>query len=420
MPSAPHPSRWSRRAFLALGGGALLAATASSRVPPPEWDVAVVGAGPAGLAAASNLYEHGLRVVVLEARDRVGGQVFTDRSLAAVPVELGAGLIHGADASTWELVAETGARTARMRSGWSESPPLDLSRGPREDEDAAAYLRRLGVPRAQWPPVEIDGEPLERWSARWVHDTGVFDWWSAPREDFRVPDGYDRLLEPLAAGPVVALDSPVRLVRRGPAGVELGVAGRGRPVRARRCVLALPVGVLRSGSVRFEPALPAGHRDAVAALEATDAVKLVYRFDRPVLPADRDTLDGDGAVVWSVARDPEAVSVWAAGNRARDLLARERDDRFAEGLRALAAAVGGAVPDPVGRITHDWSGDEYSRGAYLHVPPGAHDAPAALGAPVDRTLFFAGEAVTGENTVDGAYDSGYAVSDDLLSDLRGG
>ncbi|MGQ4271213.1 flavin monoamine oxidase family protein [Nocardiopsis changdeensis] len=416
MPSDPRPSRRSRRAFLALGGGALLAATASSAVPPPEWDVAVVGAGPAGLAAARNLYDHGLRVVVLEARGRVGGQVFTDRSLAPVAVELGAGLIHGADASTWELVAETGARTVRMLSDRPAPPPLDLPRGPREDEDAAAYLRRLGVPESLWPPVEVDGEPLERWSARWVHDTGVLDWWSAPREDFRVPDGYDRLLEPLAAGPVIALRSPVRLVRRGPAGVEIGVAGRRRPVRARRCVLALPVGVLRSGSVRFEPALPAGHRDAAAALEATDAVKLVYRFDRPVLPAGRDTLEGDGAVVWSVARDPETVSVWAAGDRARDLLARPGPDRFAEGLRMLASAVGGAVPDPVGRITHDWAADEYSRGAYLHVPPGAHDAPAALGEPVDRTLFFAGEAVTGENTVDGAYDSGYAVSDDLLSD----
>lgn len=417
MPSAPRPLRWSRRAFLAAGGGVLLAATASSPAPPPEWDVAVVGAGPAGLAAARALHDRGLRVVVLEARDRVGGQVFTDRSLAPVPVELGAGLIHGADASTWELVAETGARTARMRSDWSESPPLDLSRAPREDEDAAAYLRRLGVPERRWPPVEIDGEPLERWSARWVHDTGVFDWWSAPREDFRVPDGYDRLLEPLAAGPVIALRSPVRLVRRGPAGVEIGVAGRGRPVRARRCVLALPVGVLRSGSVRFEPALPTGHREAVAALEATDAVKLVYLFDRPVLPAGRDTAAGDGVVAWSVARDPEVVSVWAAGERARALAGRGDADRFAEGLRALAAAVGGTVPDPVGRITHDWAADPYSRGAYLHVPPGAHDAPAALRAPVDRTLFFAGEAVTGENTVDGAYDSGYAVSGDLVSDL---
>ncbi|WP_436891637.1 flavin monoamine oxidase family protein [Nocardiopsis dassonvillei] len=417
MPSAPRPSRWSRRSFLALGGGALLAATASSAAPPPEWDVAVVGAGPAGLAAARGLHDRGLRVVVLEARDRVGGQVFTDRSLGPVPVELGAGLIHGADASTWELVAETGARTARMRSDRSESPPLDLSRAPRGDEDAAAYLRRLGVPESHWPPLEVDGEPLERWSARWVHDTGVFDWWSAPREDFRVPDGYDRLLAPLSAGPVVALRSPVRLVRRGPAGVEVGVAGRGRPVRARRCVLALPLGVLRSGSVRFEPGLPAGHRDAVAALEATDAVKLVYLFDRPVLPADRDALDGDGAVVWSVSRAPEAVSVWAAGERARDLLSRDPDERFAEGLRVLAGAVGGPVPAPVGRITHDWAADGYSRGAYLHVPPGAHDAPAALAAPVGRTLFFAGEAVTGENTVDGAYDSGYAVAYDLSADL---
>ncbi|MDE3722494.1 NAD(P)/FAD-dependent oxidoreductase [Nocardiopsis sp. N85] len=419
MPFSPATGepRWSRRAFLALGGGALLSASTSYPDTPPEWDVAVVGAGPAGLAAARNLFDHGLRVVVLEARDRVGGQVFTDRTFAPVPVESGAGLIHGADVSTWELVEETGARTERMRADWSEAPAIDVSRAPRGDEDAATYLRGLGVPEEDWPPVAIDGEPLERWSARWIHATGVFDWWSAPREDFRVVDGYDRLLEPLAAGPRIMLRSPARMIRRGPAGVEIGVAGRSTPVRARRCVVALPIGVLRSGTVRFEPGLPPGHREAVAALTATDAVKLLYRFDRPVMPTDRDSLGGDGFVFWSVSREPEVVTVWTAGDGARDLLAREPADRFAEGLRALSGALGGPPPAPVGRTTHDWTADVFSRGAYLHVPPGAHDAPATLAASVDRTLFFAGEAVTGENTVDGAYDSGYAVGDDLLADL---
>lgn len=212
----------------------------------------------------------------------------------------------------------------------------------------------------------------------------------------------------------------MRRVRRTRAGVEVGVDGRGAPVRARRCVLALPIGVLRSGAVAFEPGLPAGHRDAVAALEPTDAVKLLYEFDRPVMPADRNTLgwDGGGAYVfWSVSRAPEVVAVWAAGETARDLLARAPGDRFARGAAVLAEAAGGGRLAPVRRTAHDWTSDVFSRGAYLHVPPGAHDAPAALAAPVDRTLFFAGEAVTGENTVDGAYDSGYAVAEDLLADL---
>lgn len=102
---------------------------------------------------------------------------------------------------------------------------------------------------------------------------------------------------------------------------------------------------------------------------------------------------------------------------AREFLALPHDERFDRGLEVLGEAIGEKVPAPVRRTTHDWSADEFSRGAYLYVPPGAHDAPAALASPVRRTLFFAGEAVVGENTVDGAYDNGYVVTDDLMADL---
>lgn len=407
---------------MALGGTSLLAAAGCSRE--PEWDVAVVGAGVAGLSAARNLTDHGFRVIVLEARGRVGGQLYTDRSFSSVPVELGAGLLHGADVSTWELVEEVRARTVRVRSDEGGTAPIALSAPPEDDESVASYLRRLGVPEEDWPPVAVDNEPPERWSATWMYRNGDFDWWSSPRQDFRVVGGYDRLLGPLADGPHIALDSPVRRIRLWGSStpeVELTVSGRGgdRRVRARRCVVALPIGVLRGGAVSFDPVLPVDHREALGALRATDVLKLHYEFDRPVFPEDRDTLGGEdeGPVVWCVSRDPQIVVVWAAGDRAREFLALPRDERFGRGLEVLGEAVGEKAPDPVRRTTHDWSADEFSRGAYLYVPPGAHDAPTALAAPVRRTLFFAGEAVTGENTVDGAYDNGYVVTDDLMADL---
>lgn len=407
---------------MTLGGAALLAMAGCARE--PEWDVAVVGAGVAGLSAARNLVDHGFRVIVLEARDRVGGQLYTDHSFSSVPVELGAGLLHGADVSTWELVEQARVRTVPVRSDEEGTTPIALSVPPRDDESVASYLRRLGVPQDDWPPVAVDNEPAERWSATWMYRNGVFDWWSAPRQDFRVVGGYDQLLSPLADGLHIELNSPVRRIRlvgSSAPEVELTVSGRGRDrrVRARRCVVALPIGVLRGGAVAFDPVLPADHREALGALRATDVLKLHYEFDRPVFPEDRHILGGEdeGPVFWCVSRDPEIVVVWTAGDRARELLALPDDERFGAGLKALGEAVGEKVPDPVRRTTHDWSSDEFSRGAYLYVPPGAHDAPAALAFPVRRTLFFAGEAVTGENTVDGAYDSGYVVTDDLRADL---
>ncbi|RKS07344.1 monoamine oxidase [Nocardiopsis sp. Huas11] len=416
-----------RRSGLLLGGAALLTAAAGAPDRPwAEWDVAVIGAGVTGLSAARNLTDHGLRVIVLEARDRIGGQVHTDHGFTSVPVELGAGLIHGAAASTWELVDWAGADTVRVRSEqhWSPSTAVGRAAAPRDDDSAAEYLRRLGVPEADWPPVSSENEPLSRWSATWMVERGEFDWWSAPRADFRVVDGYDRLLAPLAHGLRIDLGRRVRAVRWSGGGVELTMRGPGgtERVRARRCVATLPIRVLRTADVVFEPPLPAAHRDAIEALDATDAVKLVMEFDRPVLPADTDVLPSDGDLAfWSVSHlsptAPEVVSVWAAGEAARALLAQPEDERFAAGLRALGAAAGQTPPDPVRRTTHDWTLDPHSRGAYLYVPPGAHDAPAALAAPVGGVLFFAGEATTGENTVEGAYDSGYDATDGLLADL---
>jgi polyamine oxidase len=428
---APRPAV-SRRSLL-VGGGVLLggavALGASARTLRDRWDVAVVGAGVAGLSAARNLADHGLSVIVLEARDRIGGQLYTDHGFSSVPVVLGAGLIHGWEAYTWELVEQTGARTLRVRAGAGVPEPIQTPEPPRDDEDAAAYLRRMGVPEDRWPPVSIDNEALDRWSAVWMHEYGLFDWWSTPRENFRVVGGYDSLLPPLSHDLDVRLEHTVRGVRWSGRGVVLdvsrpgegngGATGNSIQVRADRCVLTLPIGVLKAGDVAFEPELPSGHRDAVDALDHTDALKLVYEFDRAVFPADEDALGWDedsGFVFWCLSReDPEVVVAWSAGEKARELLGMAPDQRFAAGLAALSESLGEELPEPVARTTHDWAADEFSRGAYLFVPPGAHDAPQALAVPLEGVLYFTGEPTTGENTVDGAYASGYDTTDLLLA-----
>ncbi|MFV2195086.1 flavin monoamine oxidase family protein [Nocardiopsis sp. LOL_012] len=418
MPEAPI----TRRAALLVGGGILAGVLPGASAPLTVWDAAVVGAGVSGLSAARNLMDHGLRVVVLEARDRIGGQLYTDhRVFGSVPVELGAGLIHGRDASTWELVALTGADTVPVPREGTAGTTLVLGSAPHPYESAAAYLRRLGVPERDWPPVASDSEPLHRWSATWMYERGHFDWWASPRRDFRVVGGYDRLLPPISDGVPVALRSPVRVVRRSRPGVELLVetpAARWT-VHARTCVVALPIGVLKAGTVRFEPALPRSHRDAVDALDSADVAKLLYAFDHPVLSGATVPASGRADMAFSGVGGaepggPEVVTVWAAGASARALLSLDRRRRFAEGLRLLGRAVGERGLSPVRRATHDWSTDPCSRGAYLHVPPGAHDAPTALAASVDGAVRFVGEATTGENTVDGAYDHGYDATDLLL------
>lgn len=402
-----------------MGGTAVLGGVGTLRR--ERWDVVVVGAGVTGLSAARNLTDHGLSVLVLEARDRIGGQLYTDHGFTSVPVELGAGLIHGREAYTWELVEEAGAETVRVRHGNETPRPLETLRAPREDEDAAAYLRRMGVLEEHWPPVSIDNEPLHRWSASWMSEYGLFDWWSSPRENFRVVGGYDRILSPLAHDLDVRLSHAVRRVRWSGRGVVLSAHGPDGAVEvgADHCVVALPLGVLKAGDVVFDPELPAGHREAIEVLDRTDALKLVYEFDRRVFPETEDVLGWDedsGFVFWCLSRQtPEVVVAWAAGENARRLLGMEVTERFATGLAALVEALGEEVPEPVARTTHDWTADEFSKGAYLFVPPGAHDAPGSLALPLEGVLYFAGEPTTGENTVEGAYADGYDTTDVLLA-----
>ncbi|SIO84139.1 NAD(P)/FAD-dependent oxidoreductase [Nocardiopsis sp. JB363] len=421
-----HASRPPSRRSVLLGGGVLLGGallpagdTARRR---ERWDVVVVGAGVTGLSAARNLVDHGLSVVVLEAKDRIGGQLHTDHDFTSVPVELGAGLIHGREAYTWELVKEARAETVRVRHGSGSHRPLETPEPPNVIEDAAAYLRRMGVPEERWPPVSLDNEPLHRWSALWMSGSGLFDWWSAPRENFRVVGGYDRILPPLVYDLDVRLSHAVRRVRWSGGGVDVFAENpRGTlEVRADRCVVALPIGVLKEGDVVFDPALPGAYRDAVESLDRTDALKLVYEFDRAVFPEDEDVLGWDedsGFVFWCLSRkDPEVVVAWSAGENARRLLDLGIEERFAAGIAALSESLGEEVPEPVARTTHDWAADEFSRGAYLYVPPGAHDAPPTLAAPLEGALYFAGEPTTGENTVEGAYASGYDSTDRLLTE----
>ena len=402
-----------------LGGAAVLGGVGALRR--ERWDVVVVGAGVTGLSAARNLTDHGLSVLVLEARNRVGGQLYTDHGFTSVPVELGAGLIHGRGAYTWELVEEAGAETVRVRHGNGVPEPLEIPEPPREDEDAAAYLRRMEVPEEHWPAVSIDNEPLHRWSALWMSEYGLFDWWSSPRENFRVVGGYDRILPPLAHDLDIRLSHVVRRVRWSGRGVVLSADGPDGTVEigADHCVVALPLGVLKAGDVVFDPGLPAGHREAIEALDRTDALKLVYEFDRRVFPDTEDVLGWDedsGFVFWCLSRQaPEVVVAWAAGENARRLLDMGVSERFATGLAALGEALGEKVPEPVARTTHDWAADEFSKGAYLCVPPGAHDAPGSLAALLEGVLYFAGEPTTGENTVEGAYAGGYDTTDLLMA-----
>lgn len=411
-------------------------------------DAAVIGGGVAGLAAARALKARGLEVVLLEARDRLGGRVWTHRDeRSEVPIELGAEFVHGKPPGLLKL-----ARQARLKLGNADGEhwvvegrraslgddrmmrAMELFSGAAEEDGALGpFLRRATRAHPElWPPARMFGEgfyaaDLARASARAIGLQAQAAERLQGDELHRVVDGYDGVVRALSRG----VDARCSVVatrvrwRRGRARVEVrGAAGGALPeVVARAVVVTVPAAVLQAGGIRFEPALPARTRRALRGFDPGPIVKVALRFRSPVWERARDRRMRDFAFVHGNAMpmrtfwrplpsEAPLVIGWAAGPAGESFTGRPREEviraalaslskAFALSPRALEAELDAA-------LVTDWPQDPFSRGGYAVVRAGHEAAPSALATPVDGTLFFAGEATHDDQpgTVHGAIETG--------------
>jgi monoamine oxidase len=421
-------------------------------------DVLVVGAGMAGLAAAVLLSERGLSIRVLEARDRAGGRVWTLRPREApLPVELGAEFVHGKAPSTVRLAREAGAALVEIppshwrfrKEGLSEEDeewdlPGTLRRAgrearKREDVSFAEALRRTGVEeparsRALGFVEGFHASDAERISARALADE------DADEPIRRVDGGYGKLVDALRdrlPPGSLRLGVEVRRVRWTRDGVEID--GN----RARAAVIAVPVEMLRENGnarsrIRFDPPLEAKQR-VLASIATGHAVRVELLFrdafweDRDVVRAPRDAelerisfvhAEKSALRTWWTQYPKRApmITGWAGGRAAARFLSDGRRVR-ARAIDALSRALGvdAAVVRRrcVASWSHDWSSDRHALGAYTYPLVGAGDAAKRLAAPVEKTLYFAGEATVDppiNATVEGALRSGERAARELLAD----
>jgi monoamine oxidase len=431
-----------------------------------SYDVVVIGAGAAGLAAAAELARRGKSAVVLEARDRIGGRVWSlEVPGLPVPVELGAEFIHGRPAATLARMRRAGiaaidAPILRMAVIDGELRKRDdalyteLRRFLRRNVDALvkkdvsfeAFLTRAGrglsAAARTFARMRVQGydaaEPA-RASARAIAEEWIAEEEGRPGH-FRPQGGYGALLDWLAAGlggsrVELRLNSVVRAVRwkRGAVEVTYSKSEVGSrkskmfQVEARRAIVTLPLGVLKlppraPGAVRFIPSLQP-KRAALDRLESGAVIKAALLFRTPFWEdLDQGRYRGvsffhsPGAAFptfWTA--HPERVPLlvaWAGGPNASRLARADVPDivrGVVESLTSIFGARGGIEDRLAAAWIHHWQQDPFARGAYSYVAVGGHGARRALAEPLDDTLFFAGEAADYESehgTVAGALASG--------------
>lgn len=436
---------------------------------PSDQRILVIGAGFAGLAAAAELQRYGYEVVVLEARDRIGGRVHTLDGYDA-PVDLGASWLHGGpgnplkslaqtvNIATWEthyetlVVYDTTSKQdikrhelARWRDELDafETALTKATLWPAVVTQACRWLR---LPGPKIPVSQI----LRRAKARVAlsHEAKDFlaglvttylesDYASRldtlsctnllttsatapqgnifPKGERFVSAGMARLIEHLAAGLTVRLGQRVRRLAYQP-GQVIAITDS-ETFAGQAAVVTLPIGVLRSGDLVFEPALPRGHRRALAGLEMGILNKVVLAFPERFWPLEPElfSLQQARQAVWpwfiNLARYAGApILIATAGGRIAETIEETGDDALISRLLdALRSVFGTAVDEPTQVCVSRWAADPFARGAYSRLALGSTGQERlALSKPIAATVFFAGEALHPHDpgTVHGAYWSG--------------
>ena len=428
-------------------------------------DVAVIGGGMAGLAAARTLADAGRHVLLIEARNRLGGRVYTIRDTRSpVPVELGAEFIHGRPGVTLALLRECGfaaidtsgtryaMENGKLRLAPDRSDALRelMKRVLREpDESVDAFLARmsgeLGMAETHdFLRMLVEGFDAAdpsiasiRAIAREYESAG-----GADDDAFRPAAGYGPLVEHLVRSlPPKLVSILSNTVVERIAWRADGVTINCSPVepvaiRANHAIVTVPLGVLQSapktaGHIVFDPPLPDQKRDALRQLTMGPVIKVVLRFSRPFWEELDECRYRDGAffnpdggafpTYWtSLPLRSSLLTAWAGGPWARRL-AQMSDERI------IAAALEGVdilFKDANARklfeaaYVQDWETDPFARGAYSYVLVGGRGARSALAQPAGPALHFAGEATVeaGEaGTVAGALMSGMRAAREIIA-----
>jgi monoamine oxidase len=398
-------------------------------------DFAIVGAGAAGISAAREARARGLSCTLLEASDRIGGRACTI-DWHGCALDLGATWLHSAERNPLVPLAEQlGVAIDRAPAPWrNQYKGLGFTEAEQAESWAAieAFAERLRAgPRGdrasdalefgnEWNGFlealngYLNGTSLAKTSAA----DFIAYWDGSDSSNWRLPRGYGALVSALAEGLDVRTRCAVRRVDWSGACARLTTdAG---VIEARHAIIAVPTNVLASREIAFSPALD-DRLHAAAQLPLGRVEKLfLVSSDPDTVPVNAHLIGNPrSADTGSYLLRPLGTPVIEAFFGGDWLEGLDGDDLAAKSRGELGSLLGADFARKLSPIAHsDWKNHPFIRGSYSYARPGQHDARAALAAPADGRLAFAGEACSDTDyaTVHGAWASGRAAFAQLFGD----
>jgi monoamine oxidase len=412
---------------------------------PSSVEVAIIGAGAAGLGAANALKNSGLSVLVLEARDRVGGRAHTIMASPDVTFDVGCGWLHSADQNSFVKIAED----LNFEINKSLPPWRERAYGkafPQDERDD--YMRALDAfyDRATKAAIEAEQsgrdvpaslflEPGNRWNpmidaiSTYINgceldSVSLIDMEAYEDTDlnWRVRRGYGALIAAYGATCPLALNCQVTLIDHSAKRIRIETS-RGS-LSADKVIVTVPTNLIADEAIRFHPPLPAKF-DAARGLPLGLADKVTLALDEPeALPAEGNLRAATMRTAMGTYHirpfGQPCIEGFFGGRFAQSLEDAGPGALAAESINEIVSCLGNDFRRKLKPLAESrWAHDPFARGSYSHALPGHAGDRAVLAVPVDGRLFFAGEATSPDffTTAHGARDSGERAAEEVLTSL---